>query len=229
MSRQSRVTAFSSSHGGGAAAPAAPPTFGSVLFRGLPGFLREGFLPLAAFYVAWRVGGTAVGIAAATGVSLVLYGYERRAGRDGLLVRLALAFVVAQAAIGFVSGSTTVYLATPVVANAVWGLAFLGSVAIGRPLAGALACAWYPFPPAFRETAAFKRVYGIESVVWGAYLLGRSGLRLLALLHGGIGGFVVGTLATGMPMMLALVAWSIWYAIRKLSTDDEVSTPPYFD
>ena len=26
------------------------PTFRSVLFTGLPGFLREGFLPLGAFY-----------------------------------------------------------------------------------------------------------------------------------------------------------------------------------
>lgn len=195
------------------------PTFGSVLFRGLPGFLREGFVPLAAFYAAWRLWGTAAGIAAATAVSAALYLYERRSGRDGLLVRLALAFVVVQAAIGLVSGSATLYLATPVVANAVWGLAFLGSAAIGRPLAGALACAWYPFPPAFRQTTAFKRVYGVESVVWGLYLLARSGLRLLAL-TAGVGSFLVVTFATGTPLMLALVAWSIWYAIRRLSDDE---------
>ena len=166
--------------------------------------------------MAWRLWGTAAGITAATAVSAALYLYERRSGRDGLLVRIALAFVVVQAAIGLVSGSATVYLATPVVANAVWGLAFLGSAAIGRPLAGALACAWYPFPPAFRQTAAFKRVYGVESVVWGLYLLARSGLRLLAL-TAGVGSFLVVTFATGTPLMLALVAWSIWYAIRRLS------------
>jgi hypothetical protein len=200
------------------------PTFASVLFRGLPGFLREGFLPVAAFYVGWRLGGTAVGIACATAVSVALYGFERRAGRDGLLVRLSLAFVVVQASIGLVSGSANVYLATPVVANAVWAAAFLGSAAIGRPLAGALACAWYPFPPEFRRTAAFKRVYGIESVVWGVYLLARSGLRLGALLRGGVGSFVVVTFATGTPVMLALVAWSIWFAIRKLSGDSAVGT-----
>jgi len=197
------------------------PTFASVLVRGLPGFLREGFLPLAAFYVAWRLAGTVAGIAAATGVSLALYLHERRAGRDGLLVRIALAFVVVQGAIGLLSGSATVYLATPVVANAVWAAAFLASAAIGRPLAGMLACAWYPFQPAFRESARFKRVYGIESVVWGVYLLLRSALRLFALLHGGVGGFVVVTALTGTPVMLALVAWSVWYAIRKLSDEDD--------
>jgi uncharacterized protein DUF3159 len=221
--RQSRVTGFSTSHGGGGAAPATPPTFASVLFRGLPGFLREGFLPLAAFYVGWRLAGTVTGIAAATAVSVGLYVYERRAGRDGLLVRIALAFVVVQAAIGLLSGSATVYLATPVVANAVWGLAFLGSAAIGRPLAGALACAWYPFPEEIRRTRTFRRVYGVESIVWGVYLLGRSGLRLLAL-SAGVGSFVVVTVATGTPLMLGLVAWSIWYAIRKLSDDEETET-----
>jgi hypothetical protein len=197
----------------------AAPTFGSVLARGLPGFLREGFLPLAAFYAAWRLSGTAAGIGAAAAVSLGLYLYERRAGRDGVLVRLALAFVVVQTAAGLISGSATVYLAAPVVANAVWAAAFLGSAAIGRPLAGALARAWYPFTPEFRRTAEFRRVYGVESVVWGLYLLARCALRLLALLHGGVGDFVVVSFLTGTPATLALVAWSIWYSIRGLSDD----------
>jgi hypothetical protein len=147
-----------------------------VLARGLPGFLREGFLPLAAFYAGWRLSGTVVGIAAATGASLALYAYERRAGRDGLLVRLALAFVVVQAAAGLVTGSATVYLAAPVVANAVWAAAFLA----------------------------------------------RAGLRLAAL-HHGVGSFVFVTFLTGTPAMLALLAWSIWFAIRKLA--DELPPP----
>ena len=187
--------------------------------RGLPGFLREGFLPLAAFYAGWRLSGTSAGIAAAALVALLLYAFERRAGRDGLLVRLTLLFVAVQSVVGLLTASATVYLATPVVAGAVWGLAFLGSAVAGRPLAGALACAWYPFPPEFRRTKQFKQVYGFESVVWGVYLLGRSGVRLLALLYGGVGSLVLVTSLTGTPAMLGLIAWSIWYAIRKLSDD----------
>ena len=61
---------------------------------------------------------------------------------------------------------------------AAWGLAFLVSVPLGRPLAGALARAWYPFPALAAGDADFKRVFGVESVVWGAYFLGRSALRL---------------------------------------------------
>jgi hypothetical protein len=197
------------------------PSVRSIFLGGIPGFLREGFLPLGAFYVGLRLGGLGAGMAAAAAASVLVYLWERRAGRDGLLVRLSLAFVAVQTVVGVVSQSTTAYLATPVLANAVWGAAFLVSAALRRPLAGALACAWYPFPRAFRQTDEFKRVYGVESIVWGLYLLLRSALRIGALLEGGVEGFLVVTFLTGTPTMLALLAWSVWYAVRRFSRDEE--------
>jgi Protein of unknown function (DUF3159) len=195
------------------------PTFRGVLLTGLPGFLREGFLPVGAFYAGLRLGGLSEGVGAAAAASTLIFLYERRAGRDGLLVRLSLAFVAVQSAIGLAAHSATVYLAQPVIANAVWGLAFLVSAVMRRPLAGALACAWYPFPRSYRATDRFRAVYGVESVVWGLYLLARSGLRLAALLTGGVEGFIIVAILTGPPLMLALVAWSIHYAIRHLAAD----------
>jgi hypothetical protein len=192
------------------------PTFWGVLMTGLPGFLREGFLPLGAFYVALKLDGLVAGIVASALVSLLIYLYERRAGRDALLVRLSLGFVAVQSIIGLAADSTIVYLAQPVLLAAAWGAAFLVSVPLGRPLAGALARAWYPFPPWLRETAAFTRVYGIESLVWGAYFLTRSGIRLAVLLNGSLESFLLVTLLTGTPAMLLLLAWSIRYSIRGL-------------
>ena len=197
------------------------PTFRSVLLTGLPGFLREGFLPLGAFYGGLRLGGLGAGISAAAAASVAVYLYERRAGREGLLVRLSLAFVAVQSAVGLLTHSATVYLAQPVIANAAWGVAFLVSAAVRRPLAGALACAWYPFPRSYRETDRFRSVYSVESVVWGVYLLARSGLRLAALLAGGVEGFTVVAFLTGPPLMLALIAWSIRYAIRNLADEED--------
>ena len=198
------------------------PTFRGVLFTGLPGFLREGFLPLGAFYVGLRLSGLVVGIAASATASGLIYVYERRAGRNALLVRLSLAFVAVQSVVGLLAHSTVVYLAQPVLANALWGIAFLASAAIRRPLAGALACAWYPFPGWFRQTEQFKRVYAVESVVWGVYMLLRSALRLAVLLQGNLESFLLVVLVTGTPMMLLLVAWSIRYAIRGLGQVDPV-------
>lgn len=184
---------------------------------GLPGFLREGFLPLGAFYAALSIGGLGAGIAASAAASVLIYAYERRAGRDGLLVRISLVFVVVQSIIGLASRSATVYLAQPVLVNAVWGLAFFVSALVRRPLAGALACAWYPFPPWYRKTEPFRRVFGVESVAWGVYLVARSGLRLAVLLHGSLESFLLIVVLTGTPATIALFAWSIRYAIKELT------------
>jgi hypothetical protein len=193
------------------------PSFRAIFGTGAAGLLREGVLPLGAFYVGLRLGGLAPGIVASTVASVLLYGLERRAGREGLLVRLSLAFVFVQAAVGLLSDSTVVYLAQPVIGAAIWGLAFLVSVPLGRPLAGALACAWYPFPRAFRDGDAFKGVFGIESLVWAVYFLGRSTLRLALLLHGSLEGFLAITFVTGTPVMLLVLAWSIRFSIRSFS------------
>jgi Protein of unknown function (DUF3159) len=200
------------------------PTVWSILLGGLPGALREGVLPVGAFYVGLTLSGLTTGMAAAAVASVVVYALERRAGRDGLLVRLSLAFVAVQTVVGVVSDSATAYLALPVLSTAVWGLAFLGSAAIRRPLAGALACAWYPFPKEFRRTAEFKRVYGVESLVWGLYFLCRSALRLIVLVYAGVGGYLL-VVVTGTPLTIALLVWSVWYAVRRLA-DDEIEGSP---
>ncbi len=193
------------------------PTFAGVLMTGLPGFLREGFLPLGAFYAGLKLDGLAAGIVAATLASFLIYLYERRAGRNALLVRISLGFVIVQGIVGLAANSVTVYLAQPVLLAAAWGLAFWVSIPLGRPLAGMLADAWYPFPRWLKESSDFKRVYAVESVVWGAYFLARSALRLVLLLEGSIESFFVVVFLTGTPVMLVLLAWSIRYAIRGLA------------
>jgi hypothetical protein len=201
------------------------PSFRGILLAGLPGFLREGFLPVGAFYAGLRLSGLAAGIGASAVLSVLVYLYERRGGRAGLLVRLSLLFVAVQSAVGLATDSTTVYLAQPVLVNAAWGLAFLGSAPLGRPLAGLLACAWYPFPAWFRETERFKRVFGVESLVWGGYFLARSALRLAVLLHGSLESFLVVAFLTGTPTLLLVLVWSIRYAIRALSGPDVEADP----
>lgn len=193
------------------------PTVWGVLMTGLPGVLREGFVPLGAFYAGLELSGLTAGIIASALASVLIYVYERSRGRDALLVRLSLGFVAVQSIVGLVANSAIVYLAQPVLLAAAWGLAFVVSVAVGRPLAGSLAGAWYPFPQWLKESADFKRVYTVESLVWGAYFLGRSALRLAVLLHGSIGGFLVITFLTGTPVTILLLVWSIRYAIRGLA------------
>ena len=183
---------------------------------------------MAGFYLAWKLGGLAAGIITATVVALAIEWYERRHGRRGALALVSAAFVVIQGVVGLVADSAVVYLAQPVIVSAIWGLANLVSAAIGRPLMGVFADAWYPFPDFVKTSRTYRRVFGFESVVWGLYLLARSGVRMLALWTGSIGAFVAIQFATGIPLVIGLVIWSLWYALRgfERSTEWDDEPPP---
>jgi hypothetical protein len=196
------------------------PTWGSMLGRGLPQFMGEAVAPVLVFFGVWKVAGLGPAIAASTVVYLVLAVFLLRRGRDVALIATGTVFVVIQALVGLVSHSATVYLAQPVVLSALWSVAYFASVAIGRPLIGVFANAWYPFPPWFRASAPYKREFGLQSIVWGLYCLARAALRLFVLLHSGVGGFVVISVVTGFPFFFALVFWGIWHARRVFSRLD---------
>ena len=199
--------------------------FRSVFFAGAPRFAREAFGPVLAFYLGWKFGNLVVAILLATAVGIALDLYERRRGRAGALALVSVAFVIVQAAVGLIADSATVYLAQPVVVGAIWGLANIVSAIVGRPLAGVFADAWYPFPPEVRASQTYRRVFGIESVIWGVYLLARSAIRMFVLASGSIGAFAAIQIATGVPFTIALVAWSVWYATREFERSTEWDAP----
>ena len=193
------------------------PTWRSILGRGLPQFAAEAVLPVLVFYGAWRVAGLGAGIAAGTVVSLVLAAVLVRRRRDVTVVAIGAAVVVIQGIVGLASHSATVYLAQPVLLNALWGLACFVSIALRRPLVGVLAGAWYPFPAWFRASDAFRREFSLQSAVFGVFYVARAAFRLWALLATGVGGFVVVSVLTGSPVILVLIAWGVWHARRTFS------------
>jgi hypothetical protein len=193
------------------------PTWGSMLGRGLPQFAGEAVAPVLVFFGVWKTAGLGPAVVASTLVYLALGIVLLRRGRDLTLIAVGAVFVVIQAIVGLVSHSATVYLAQPVVLSGLWSVAYFLSVAIGRPLIGVFANAWYPFPPWFRASAPYKREFSLQSIVWGVYCLARAGLRLFVLLRSGVGGFVLISLVTGFPVFFALVLWGIWHARRVFS------------
>jgi hypothetical protein len=193
------------------------PTWRSLMQRGLPPLGVESILPVLVFYGAWKVSGLAGAVVCATLLSLGIAGWQIRARRGGAMAVATAIFVVIQALVALAAHSATVYLAQPVVLSACWGLVYLGSVLVGRPLIGVFANVWYPFPPWFRASAPYKREFSLQSIVWGVYCLARAGLRLFVLLRSGVGGFVLISLVTGFPVFFALVVWGIWHARRVFS------------
>ncbi len=202
--------------------PAAPgnlndlpePTWRSLLERGLPTFAVEGLLPLLVFYGTLSATGLGPAIVASTGVCAAVVAWQLRRGHDFGVAVVTLVFLSIQAVVGVAAHSATIYLAQPVVLSGLWGIACLASVAVGRPLIGVFANAWYPFPAWFRASEPYRREFGMQSLVWGVYCLARAGLRLAVLLTSGVGGFVLVSAATGMPVIVALILWGIRHARR---------------
>jgi intracellular septation protein A len=186
-----------------------------------PRFARDAVGPVLLFYAGWKLFGLTTGIVAATSVALVIFAWERRHARTGLGASIGLVVALTQAAAGLATGSAVAYFAPGIIVNALYGLAFMVSVALGRPLAGVFAQETYAFPPAVKASATFRRVFSRVSLAWGTYLLLRSGLRLLVLSWRDVDLFVIVNIATGIPFTAALTAWSIWYGVRGFRRSDE--------
>ena len=186
----------------------------AILLGNGPRFARDAIGPVVVFYLGWKTFGLVTGIVAATAVTTAAFIWERRHARTGLGASIGLTIALVQAVTGLASGSAKWYFAPQVIGNTLGGLVFLGSVVIGRPLAGVFASESYPFPPEVKASSTFARVFGRISLVWAAYLLARGALRLAMLVYTSVEAFLVVSIATGIPLSAAVMAWSFWYGVR---------------
>jgi intracellular septation protein A len=154
-------------------------------------------------------------------VALIAYRIERRNERPGIVVRISLVLVAVQAAVGLITGSAEAYVALPVLVNAGYGLAFLGSVLLGRPLAGVFAEEMIELPDEVKQSRTHRLVFSRISLVWGTYMVARAALRLVILAAFGVDVFVAVSFATGFPITMTLMSWSIWYGIRGFRRSEE--------
>lgn len=192
-----------------------------ILLGSGPRFARDAFGPLLVFYVGWKVVGLAAGIVAATVLAVVAWRWEVRRERPGLMARIGLVLVLLQAAIGLIADDARVYLAQPVLISGVYGLVFLVSAVVGRPLAGTFATEMYAFPDEVKASETFRRVFGRVSLAWGCYLVLRSVVRMLVLSQSSVDAFVLVNFVTGFPFMTALITWSVWYGVRGFRRSEE--------
>jgi len=186
----------------------------SILLGSGPRFARDAFGPMLVFYAGFKLSGLLAGIVLSTIASFAAYRWERSHDRPGLMARVGLGLVLLQTVIGAMSNSTVVYLAQPVLINGAYGLAFLGSIVIGRPLAGVFATETYPFPDDVKGSDTYRRAFSHISLAWGLYLVVRSVVRMASLSGGNVDSFIVVNTLTGVPLTAMLMSWSVWYAVR---------------
>jgi intracellular septation protein A len=196
------------------------------LMRGGAGKIAsEGLGPSLAFYVGYKAVGLAAGIGFAVVVAVAAYVRARRQGRTGLLPWITLTMVVVQGTIGLLADDARGFFAPQLVTSAVWGVAMIGSVMIGRPLVGMFAKELFPFPEEVRASDEFRRVNGIISLVFGVSILLRGALRYLQLRNGSIDGYVLVTLLTGFPITMITIAWGLWFSRRALGRAVDTGGP----
>ncbi|MDQ6914199.1 MAG: DUF3159 domain-containing protein [Actinomycetota bacterium] len=192
------------------------PTLGAVLRRTGPRVARDAFGPLLAFFAGWKLAGLTVGIAAAVAVGVLLYAYERRRGRPGLVVRLALGLVFVRASVGLITGSTSTYLGQEIAIDCLLSALFLGSVALRRPVTELFAREIFPVPDSVRESPEYRGMFALMAGVWGAYFLLRGAVRAAAFLTLSKEGYLAVVAISDVPFLLGVLAWSVWFAGRRM-------------
>ena len=199
----------------------APPTPRAVLRVAAPRMLRDTLAPLAAFYVLWKTVGLAAGVLGALAVGLVALYFAKREGRPGAFVRVVLAIVLFRAAVGLIGHSTTLYLAQDATIDIALGSVFLGSLALGKPLALAFAEDVYSFPEEVETSEVFDAVFTRITLVWGVDFLVRAVARLLVLLTGSVDRYVAFAVVVDVGFLVGLLTWSIAYSMRHFRGTEE--------
>lgn len=189
-----------------------------------PRLMRDILGPTLSFYAGWKItGNVIVGIVLGTVVSLAAYRYERKRGRPGAIAQLVLAFVVLQAVIGLATGSAEAYLVQPAILGAINGAIWLGSVAIGKPLAAVFAAEVFPVDEETRRSEEFRSVFRHVSLVFGAFFLVFAGVQLVVLLSVGIDAYVALRVLDAM-LILALIVYAVRYAVDRLAGRIQLAT-----
>jgi hypothetical protein len=181
-----------------------------------PRLLRDILGPTLSFYLGWKLtGNIIVGVVLGTAFAVLAWQYERRRGRPGAIARFVLAIVVVQAIVGLATGSATAYLIQPAALGALNGLVWIGSVIVGRPLAGLFAHEVFPVDAETRASAAFRAVFRHVSLLFGIFFVVMAALQIAVLLIVGVGAFV-GVRVADLVCTLGMVVYCLRYVASRI-------------
>lgn len=147
--------------------PIVIPNLRDALRHALPNVVEGKLVPVVIFVALLELTGATWALLAALAWALGSMGYRRATGRrvPGLVV-LSTVTLTARTIAALASGSMIVYFLQPTVTTVLVGLAFMGSVVIGNPLALKLACDVLPFDDATRDHPLVHRFFVRLSALW---------------------------------------------------------------
>lgn len=177
--------------------------------------LFDSGLPTVVFVAANALGGlqTAVTAAVVAGVVLVVYRLLRREPLQQALsgfLGLALAAYIAKR-----TGKGSGFFLPGVAFSAMYGIIFLVSVLVRRPLVGVIAAALEGRGPEWRDEPRLRRAYTVATLGWVAVFTVRAVVvGGLILGDAGVSALGAAKLGLGWPVTIAAVALTLAYLRR---------------
>jgi hypothetical protein len=203
--------------------PTVVPSLRELARRAVPQALEAAVVPSTLYLLASRGFGARVAMLAPLGWALTVVSWRtaRRRRVSGMMV-LALVTLLARSAIAFAVDSTFLYFLQPSLGGIALACAFLGSVALDRPLARRFADDFCVLPAAVHARPDVHRCFRRLSVAWGCYGLANAALGLWMLTHLPTTAYVVARTPLSILGTAVMVAWSV-LRFRRVVDRDGVS------
>ena len=185
-------------------------------------------VPISFFYAFHRFGQPLTGALLAIGWSLsLLVVTYRRSRRIGLFPGLAIPIITIELIGTLVTRNPAFYLASAAIENVLWGLLFLGSILIHRPLIQIFAELLNPglgsqeFLNQFKiPPQLYRSAWQILTAMWGVVNLMKAITLIFSQLNLPIEAFLIVRTVVGLPVMVLMLVFSYrfpgWYWERAM-------------
>ncbi len=197
-------------------APSSPGLF-DLLRPFVAGSIYGAAVPIALYFSFTRTSGLRAAMLATVVWTLVVQAvFLTRRRRLEMLTLLGLAIDLSQTTLALITDSRLVFFSRYMTGNLVMGLAFLTTIAIGRPYISEVAHQLYP---QYRRELALpeaRRFFLRTTLVWAAFYFARSGLRAAVYPFLPNDVFVVFAELTGVPVMSVLLVATLVLGSRRL-------------
>jgi intracellular septation protein A len=188
------------------------PTFREMLRHAMPAIIEGSIAPFVVFVVALQLAGMSAALIAALVCAYGAYGWRVMTDRrvSGMLM-VSMAMLTIKTIVAAATGSLTVYFVPPVITAGATAAVFLGSAAMGRPLAWKIANDFWQMPDEAIDDPRVQRLFVRMSLMFGAVYITKGALTAWMLLTMPMEHFVVarGVITLSMMATSAVVAM-VW-------------------
>jgi hypothetical protein len=194
------------------------PRLRTLARHALPKLLEGTVIPVALFATVLHFFGLWGAIVAGLGWSYaaILRRVLTRQRIPGLLL-IGTVTLTARSILAFATGSSVIYFLQPTLGTALVAVAFLLSVAIGRPLAQRIAADFCPIPQHVMAQAHVRRCFLGISLLWAVTCLVNATVSVWLQFTQSVGTFVVTKSLTQVVLTVIAVAISVFWFKRSVN------------